>query len=238
MMKNHNRRFARYCHLPTLILLIGLFVTGMPGAEAQMFKGQAVAGINLAQVDGDEVYGYKKFLPNLGLGVMMPLGGNWDVSLETTFTQKGAKGVPSRLIREYDNYDLRLDYVEVPLLIHYTDKGFITAGLGFAWGRLVGLKEQEAFYNVEEEDWDWTQTEIGINDNVFKKDDFSVLIDLRLPIYQRLKFNFRYQYSMAHFREREYTNFAGNTRTRHYYNNILTFRLVYMFNEDLSNVRP
>lgn len=237
-MENLNRTFSICRNLIVALTFFGLYMIGMPDAKAQVFKGQVIAGINFAQVDGDEVYGYKKFLPNLGVGVMMPIGGNWDVSLETTFTQKGAKGIPSRLIMEYDNYDLRLDYVEVPVLIHYTDKGFITAGLGFAWGRLVGLKELEAFYNVENEDWDWTNTEIGINDNVFKKDDFSVLVDLRMPIYQRLKFNFRFQYSMAQFREREYTNMAGATRTRYYYNNVLTVRLIYMFNEDLSNIRP
>ncbi len=237
-MTTQNRISISHSNFITLVFIVGLFCIGIPRSEAQVFKGQAIAGINFAQVDGDEVYGYKKYLPNLGLGVMMPFGNNWDISLETTFSQKGAKGIPSRIIEEYDNYDLRLDYVEVPVLIHYTDKDFITAGLGFAWGRLVGLKELEALYDVETEDWNWTNTEIGINDNVFKKDDFSVLIDLRLPIYQRLKFNFRFQYSMAQFREREYTNMAGNTRTRYYYNNILSFRLIYMFNEDLSNVRP
>ncbi len=221
----------------TIVLFLMALVLAAP-THAQVFKGYGALGFNIAQVDGDEVYGYKKYLGNAGLGVMVPFGGNWDLSLETSFNQKGAKGIPGRIIEEYDKYDLRLDYVEVPVLVHYTDKGFITAGLGFAWGRLVGLNEREAFYIVEEEKFEWTDTGIGINDNVFKKDDFSVLIDLRMPIYQRLKFNFRFQYSMAQFRERTYTNIAGSTRDRLYYNNVLTFRLVYMFNEELRNQRP
>lgn len=211
--------------VPVLSLFLVLF---FQPAKAQLFKGYGAAGFNMAQVDGDEVYGYKKFIGNLGVGVMVPFGEKWHVSLETGFSQKGAKGRPGRIIAEYDHYDLRLNYAEVPLLFHFTDKQFFTIGAGISWGRLVGINELE----------DGVNTEIDLLDNIFEKDDFGVIIDLRFPVYQRLKFNFRYQYSMAALREREYTNIAGSTRSRQYYNNLLSFRLIYMFNEDLSNLRP
>jgi hypothetical protein len=211
-----------------LIPLLGLFlILFFQPAKAQLFKGYGAAGLNMAQVDGDEVYGYKKIAGNLGVGVMIPFKEKWHVSLETSFSQKGAKGRPGRIIAEYDHYDLRLNYAEVPLLVHYTDKQFFTIGTGFSWGRLVGINELE----------DGVNTEIEVLDDVFKRDDFGVLIDLRFPIYQRLKFNFRYQYSMSALREREFTNIAGSTRTRQYYNNLLSFRLIYMFNENLSKLR-
>lgn len=214
-------------HIWITVLFIMLLL-GIQSIQAQIIKGYTALGFNMAQVDGDEVYGYKKYLGNIAAGAMVPFGEKWHVSLETNFTQKGAKGQPSRIIEEYDHYNLRLDYLEVPVLLHFTDKDFITAGLGFSWGRLVGIKELE----------DSENTGVGINDNIFGINDYAVILDLRLPIYQRLKFNFRFQYSMAEFREREYTNMAGFTRTRNYYNNLLTFRLIYIFNEDLSNIRP
>ncbi len=210
--------------VPVLSLFLVLF---LQPAKAQLFKGYGAAGFNMAQVDGDEVYGYKKFAGNLGVGVMVAFKEKWHVSLETGFSQKGAKGRPGRIIAEYDHYDLRLNYAEVPLLVHFTDKQFFTIGAGFSWGRLVGIDELE----------DGVNTEIDVIDNIFEKDDFGVIIDLRFPVYQRLKFNFRYQYSMAALREREYTNIAGSTRSRQYYNNLLSFRLIYIFNEDLSNFR-
>jgi hypothetical protein len=212
----------------SLLILLILVLYGLKPLHAQIIKGYGAIGFNMAQVDGDEVYGYKKYLGNLAVGGMVPIGEKWHVSLETSFTQKGAKGQPGRIIEEYDHYNLRLDYLEVPLLVHFTDKDFLTAGLGFSWGRLVGIKELE----------DGVDTGVDITDGIFGINDYGAVVDLRLPIYQRLKFNFRFQYSMAEFREREYTNMAGSTRTRHYYNNVLTFRIVYMFNEDLSNIRP
>lgn len=219
-------KFFSFDRLTVAVLGFFLLLFLQP-SKAQLFKGYGAAGFNMAQVDGDEVYGYKKFAGNLGVGVMVAFREKWHVSLETSFSQKGAKGRPGRIIAEYDHYDLRLNYAEVPLLVHFTDKQFFTIGAGFSWGRLVGVNELE----------DGENTEIDVLDNTFEKDDFGVMVDLRFPVYQRLKFNFRYQYSMAALREREYTNIAGSTRSRQYYNNLITFRLIYMFNEDLSNLR-
>jgi hypothetical protein len=214
--------------LLSVVTILVIYFADFKPAYSQIIKGYGAMGFNMPQVDGDEVYGYKKYLGNLAVGAMVPIGEKWHVSLETSFTQKGGKGQPGRIIEEYDHYNLRLNYLEVPVLVHFTDKDFLTAGLGLSWGRLVGIKELE----------DGIDTGIDITDGIFGIDDIGVLVDLRLPIYQRLKFNFRFQYSMAEFREREYTNMAGATRIRNYYNNVLTFRVVYMFNEDLSNLRP
>jgi hypothetical protein len=157
----------------------------------------------------------------------------FDITLETVFSQKGAweKQQYKDTINGYaynGEYDLRLNYVEVPLMAHYTDRERITAGLGFSWGRLVSFQEVEHGGTVP-----------PYSDTVeFDKNDFNILLDLQFRIYQRLKFNVRYAYSLAPIRERDYQEFyTGEEWTRKQYNNLFTFRLVYIFNEALPPKR-
>lgn len=124
-------------------------------------------------------------------------------------------------------YSLYLNYLEVPVLVHFTDKELITVGTGFSWGRLITAREYEHD----------RQTNTEAQNGVYNPNDFNVLVDLRMRLYKQIKFNFRYAYSMAKIRTREYsTNTgSGSTWSRKQYNNMLTFRLVYMINEVKSD---
>jgi len=224
----------RFSIIPTgprifaLVLFLLISVFRPAELQAQMIKGYVAGGFNLSQVDGDEVYGFKRMGGNIGVAAMIPLWKNFDVSLETSFTQKGAFQK-----QQYNSdslngaYELRLNYVEVPVLIHYTDKDFITIGTGFSWGRLVGATEFEHGF----------QTATTAANGVYSLDDFSVLVDLRMRMADRLKFNFRYQYSLTKIRTREFTNLANQTWKRDQFNNLMTVRLIYMFNEPQGNQR-
>jgi len=200
----------------------------------QIIKGEALLGLNLTHVEGDEVSGFKKFGLNIGAGVLIPFKKNWDVSMEINYNQKGARE-PDQY-HDTDSlgnittgaYKLRLNYVEVPMLIHYTDKEFITVGGGFSWGRLVGVQEWEHGNTVP------TTT---LNSNIYNKNDFSYIIDLRIRIRGPLKFSVRYQSSMVKIRTREFENvYTGDKWTRDQYNRALTFRLIYIFNETQSKL--
>jgi hypothetical protein len=196
---------------------------------AQIIKAEALLGLNLTQVEGDEVYGFKKPGINIGAGVMIPFAKNWDVSFEITYNQKGAKeGEQYRdtIDGEPVNgaYKLRLNYAEIPVLIHYTDKEFFTIGAGFSFGRLVGIQEWE--HGVREA--------TSLNSNTYEKNDFSYIFDLRIRLKGPLKLALRYQNSMVKIRTREFSNFNGDTWTRDQYNKVITLRLIYMFNEKLS----
>lgn len=207
------------------LFLMALMLLGQKNAHAQVIKGEIIGGFNLAQVDGDEVYGYKKPGLQLGLGAMIPIAKKWDISIETIYNEKGANQKAQYRSDSLNGaYKLQLNYVEVPVLLHFTDKEFITVGSGFSWGRLINAKEFEHGF----------QTPTDAQNNVYSPNDFNVLLDLRMKIYQRLKFNFRYQYSMTKIRTREFTTLNGTVWTRNQYNNLLTFRLVYIFNEERS----
>jgi len=210
-----------------MLIFAGLLLLMALPAKSQIIKGEIIAGFNLSQVDGDEVYGYKKGGLQLGLGAMIPIADKWDISIETLYNEKGAiekAQYPMQADSTTGEYKLYLNYLEVPVLIHFTDKEFITVGAGFSWGRLVSAKEFEH----------GRQTITNAVNGVYDPNDFNVLIDLRMRLYKQLKINFRYQYSLAKIREREYSSSQGSTWKRNQYNNLLTFRLVYMFNEERS----
>lgn len=228
----------RLKNITAFIILILLFF-GLSGVvSAQIIKGEAIMGMNLSQVDGDEVFGFKKVGANVGAGVMIPFGkrGRWDASFEALYTQKGS----NQKQQYYDStlivctgdstivtgqYKLNLNYVEIPVMVMFTDKEFISFGAGFSWSRLVGVKEYEHGELVE------TTT---LNSGVYNKNDFSILADFRIRVYKSLKFNVRYQYSLAKIRTRDFLDLNCNTKTRDQYNNVITFRLIWVFNEAQS----
>jgi hypothetical protein len=213
-----------YKYLLLLLLLYAL----SPTLYAQRFKGAVMGGMNISQVDGDEVYGYKRVGGHIGAAAILPIK-KWDITLETVFNQKGAYQKPQYEDTAFGTiingkYDLRLNYVEIPLLAHYTDRNKYTVGAGFSYGRLVSSKEVEHGGALP-----------PYSDTIaFNKNDYSVLLDLQIRVWQRLKFNIRYEYSMVPIRERTFYNrYNSDTFVRKQYNNMLTFRLVYVINEQV-----
>lgn len=211
-----------------IVIVILLIFSGMANQlTGQIIKGEALLGLNLTQVDGDQAIGFRKPGLNIGAGALIPFHKNWDVSLEVTFNQKGSRQRPWNNDTDTlgqvvtGEYKLRLNYVEVPVLVHYTDKEFITIGAGFSWGRLVGVQEWEHGNRIEQ---------TTLNSGTYDKNDFSYIIDARIRIKGPLKFGVRYQYSMVKIRTREFPDQG----LRDQFNNLLTFRLVYIFGEEQS----
>ena len=213
------------------ILFSGFILTSVT-TYGQRIQGAAIVGLNLSQVDGDEVYGFKKPGLNTGLGALVPFKKNFLFNIEVLYNQKGAKegkqytslvtDSTGKSTEKTGQYDLNLDYLEVPLLFLYNDRDRIIAGAGFSYGRLVNVKEYEHGEKVE------TTT---LNGGPYSRNDYNVLVDVRFKVYKKIKLNLRYAYSMSKIRTREFTNLLGDSWERKQYNNLLSFRLIYMFNE-------
>ncbi len=191
---------------------------------AQVFKAQIIAGTNISQVDGDEVYGYKRWGGNAGLGVIFPISKNkkWMISTELLYSQKGSQQSKTAVdtFETGWKYRLFLDYLEVPVMIHLEDKETWTFGLGLSWARMINVKEYMNGDRVQS---------TTITNNPYKRDDFNILVDVRFRIWQQLKFNFRYAYSLVPIREN--VVYQKVDKIRNQYNNLLTFRLIYIINE-------
>lgn len=221
--------------LPFLLLFISADLF------SQRILGAFSAGMNLSQVDGDEVYGFKHVGLNVGPSVIIPFGKNrkWDVTLELDFSQLGSKQrdsysndtiMDTTTSEYYDGYKLHLNYVQIPVMVHFKDKNIIAGGLGFAYGQLVGAAEWEDYNDAR----GMFKTETNLR-SPYTLSDFQVIADIRLRLYQRLWFNFRYSYSCYRIRVRNFVNpiFPDQVETRYQYNNVLTFRLTYIFNEPI-----
>ena len=140
--------------IATLLLTLLLAIPAL--LHAQIIKGELFLGANGCQVDGDECYGFKKFGVHAGAGALVPLTNWMDVGLEVLFNQKGAFKRDSITYNStYPHaYNLKLNYVEVPLMLYITDKNSVSAGIGVSYGRIVGIDEKN----------DGVSTGIGIGD--------------------------------------------------------------------------
>jgi len=216
-------------------------------SHAQAVKGALIGGVNVTQVDGDEVYGYKRVGANVGAAAIIPFTDTWSITLETLFSMEGSrqKGVEGSW--KYNNgtepypppydadsfyingaYDLHLDYVRVPILVHYNDRN-LGLGAGFQYGRLVRVKEQEQdIYNTTQ-----------IAEDAYKNYDFSILADIKYRIYGGLFINFRYSYSLLSIRDRTFYNVdhPDITFDRQQRHNTLTFRLMWVINDRGSSFK-
>lgn len=233
------------------IVVIGmlLLLPGIAGTlQAQWIYGALSAGVNLTQVDGDEEIGYKKIGFNGGPSVIKPFGKNrnWSVTMELLFSMKGARQKsnypaiyqPNDTIKDTvnynDGYKLDLNYVEIPLMVHYTDKKIIAAGLGFSYGQRVGFKEMVDHNKLPDpEGWETPADSSSLYANY----DLNILADVRLRIWQRLWLNGRFSYSILPIATRWFRVPSTPTDqiwSREQYNNVITLRLTYIFNEPLQ----
>ena len=215
------------------LLLTLLFVTGIGISEkifAQHFLGALSMGINLTQVDGDLFYGYYKIGLNVGPMVAVPFGKNknWSVSMELLYSQKGSY---HRGGTDSTRYRLTLDYAEIPVLIHYTDKKLISGGVGFSYGQVLNYKEtKNNFYDS-----------LFRYQNSLSNNDISVIADVQIRLWSKLWAGVRYQYSIKSNRTVLVTNrntLPRTTYTRYQYNNVISIRLTWVFNQEKIGKRP
>lgn len=121
-----------------------LFCFTIHELKAQIIKGEVFAGASMSQVDGDDCYGYKRIKGQFGVGALVPITDWMDVGLQVQYNPKGAYKKDSISYSSYytGSYNLKLNYVEIPLMLYLTDKSQYTIGLGASFGRLIGFSEK------------------------------------------------------------------------------------------------
>lgn len=129
----------------TLILCIFLLMTYR--GEAQRFQLGIVGGINLSELEGDDIS--SNFGLNTGLKIKTSISEGWALSTELLYSQAGEYVLPTYYPPV--NYGkIRLDYLEIPLAISrqfypmddYYQKQF---SLGVSYVQLVNYKAADAF---------------------------------------------------------------------------------------------
>lgn len=201
-----------------LIILMGFQLD----AISQRFNAGVQVGLNAAQLDGDDSAGYNKLGIMAGLRGVTILTEKMEVSIELLFSQKGAKCELSSngLGTRCGLLDIKLNYVEIPLLFNYKDwrneeKDYykMLFSAGFSYGRLIG---GSATNNAGDD-----ASIEGLN-----KNDFSIIVGATYFATSRLGISFRYTRSMnLAYNASKQNNFFTNSLNGH----LLGFYALYMF---------
>ncbi|MEM6965342.1 MAG: outer membrane beta-barrel protein [Bacteroidota bacterium] len=205
---------SKYLKIGTLIFSIFIF---SKNAQAQTFKAGLLAGFNLSQLHGDDLAGFNQIGFNAGGRVAVTPNERWMWTLDLTFSQKGSnKSTNDPLSAPFENF--RLNYTEVPLMVHYLDwldedgdTPFYKLHFhgGFAWGRLLD-------FTVRDIDG------IDVSDSQdFNRNMFDLIAGATFWINPKIGVNGQYAFTVNNVRnDSNEQSLAGRT---------LTFRGIYMF---------
>ena len=183
-------------------------------------------GATVSQIEGDELKGFDRWgmMGSVGAMARFDQNGRWLASLEAGYARRGAfndSGDPY-------NIKLTLDYVDVPVMVHYRDPyGGMMIGLGLVYGRLVRQPHGEIAF-------DTGYFIPDTSDMSFLKNDLSIAADFRFKIWKGLFFGVRYQYSLLavkrewNFTER-FNSRADQIWHNDCYNSSVMIRLMWMF---------
>lgn len=214
-----------------LITLVPMLSQAQYKKKQASFSAFPIVGTTVSQIEGDELKGFKKVGLTAGVGTLVSLdrSGQWQVSIETDFSQRGARNPTSN---PYRLSNFTLNYVDIPLLLHYQDKyGGMNFGLGLCYSRLVQQPHGTVQYSP-------TYFIPDTTNMTFLRNDLSCVIDMRFSLWKGLKLNLRYQRSILPIKTdwtfQEYTNASEPPEvwTNKAYNSSVSVRLLYVFGED------
>ncbi|MBO7469615.1 MAG: outer membrane beta-barrel protein [Bacteroidales bacterium] len=126
-------------HALSLLILLFLCVS----AHSQAFYGGIAAGAVTSQVDGDENNGFHKAGFTAGAFVGLELSDIFELQFEIKYIQKGSKSSTD----DQMDFSIKLDYIEVPLVV--------SANLGF--------------FNINGKKFDWISFETGLSLDVLAR---------------------------------------------------------------------
>jgi len=211
--------------LPTLFF--GQVSSSVNKTNRNIFNILLTAGVTPAQVHGDAYSGFKKIGATVGIGIESVFTEKASMNLSFLFIQKGAQKNQNLTKGDLTAYFLNLNYLEVPILVTYTQKKFLFD---------VGLS---AAYLINYHEADQNMNYTGIFP--FQKFDYSVKIGLGYNISPKWFVNFRSSNSFITNRPNRikqaiyYNNIIARTFNKGYYNNILEFTLGYRIRASKKN---
>ena len=132
------------------ILTIIIFLSSI-SLHAQKFKAGVLLGISATQISGDNLGGFDKAGLVVGGMVSTPISEKFDMAMEITFFQKGSKKNSKPEKGDYTSYNLRLNYIEVPVLFQWKFSKRFTFEAGPTFGALLSYKEENELGEIP---WD------------------------------------------------------------------------------------
>jgi hypothetical protein len=194
------------------LLFIFLFFVLNVSAQNR-FKPGLKLGLSTSQVAGDTYAGFNKAGLDGGATLTGKLNEKLSAQFEILFVQKGSKHVGDYTKGDYSFYLMRLNYIEVPVLLEYHQKKF-TFEVGPGFGYLINSKEED-------------NTGVLLNTIPFYKTEVSGSIGLSYSIYKNWNVSWRFTNSLSPIRRfASGASYWFNTGQK---NNVLAFTLTYTF---------
>ena len=195
--------------------------------DNRTFYGGLVFGGTFAQIDGDSYAGYHKMGLTGGGIVYTEFAKHFAVSVELLYSQRGSKSNKRQLTTtanaEITNYQVNLDYAEIPVVFNYFDKRKSHFGVGFSYSQLINQSEDVKTNPAAVADT------ANIGAFPFKNNDINGLVSINLHLVKGWFLNIRYQYSLLSIRDNYHVEFARSTANRQS-NNLWAVRVMYLFN--------
>jgi hypothetical protein len=199
-----------------ILLVLVIFLTSA-FLQAQTFKGGIMAGLSTSQVDGDMYAGYHRAGLIAGVFVNHSLSEKLLWQMEMKFIQKGSFKNENPDVGDYSIYNLRLNYIELPILIRYIYKTHFSFDAGIGVGYLAKYHEAD---QVGELPYDASRPD-------FHKFELSTQLGAFYHINNNWWINARYSYSILP--ARDHAGGGVHWTNRGQYNNVLQFSLYYCF---------
>jgi hypothetical protein len=188
------------------IILIFLFFIPIV-VSAQRFKGGVVLGMNVSQIDGDNLAGYNKAGMVGGAFVFTDFKDKWGAQMEIRYAAKGS-ATP-----KYYSFDrkFRLQYIEVPILAYYEPVNKLKLQFGLSFGYLFSAAQNDGYgYEKFEE--------------TPSRGEVAVCAGINYSLTKHIDVNARFAYSVLPI-ESDYTGESWGSGAK--FNNVLTFAIYY-----------
>lgn len=185
-------------------------------ASAQNFNAGVLVGVNASQIRGDSYSGFNKAGALIGIYSDFVFSEEFSFQFELNYSQKGSRKNQDLENGDVDFFLLRMNYIEVPLMIRWK-KGKFTYETGLYYGQFLN-------YHLEDENG---VTQLEPEWNQFSNSDFGGLIGLNYNFTKHLIMNWRYNHSILSIRDFDSeANFWFNDGMFHQY---LSFSFRYEF---------
>jgi len=196
----------------TFLILVSVQLAN--SVHAQKFEGGVMAGLCASQVAGDTYSGYNKAGIFAGGYVSLNTNDRTALRLELDYIQKGSHKNSNPDIEDYDTYDMRLGYVEMPLLLRKRYGQKIVAEGGPAMSFLI--HSYEAINKAE-----------IIGGVPFKKQNLSIIAGVSYLLNDRISVGMRTDNSLFSIRDKRVTGDIWRFWGYGQFNDVLVLNLSY-----------
>jgi len=183
---------------------------------SQSFPGGFKLGVVGSQVSGDRLSGFDKAGIYGGLFAGVNLNDEMRIVAELSFVQKGSRqnAKPQRGL--YSSYLMRLNYIEIPIMLVWQGNDYFEIEGGLSWGRLI-----------KNTDVEYDENGLMPGMQAFNNNEYSVHIGFHYLLNENIRASFRLNNSILPIRP--HAGGATYLLNRGQYNTALMFGLTFLY---------